>query len=299
MSIAPGICLNCNQDYVNGQHAPGCALAPESIVPDLTALSEAASIHKLAVETDTALAPLWETEQRNRAYAYEVRQRLQDPRYGNRSQRTIDEYEQQIHTYQTRAAEARAEAAPLEAIYDTYRWSRFFLCTASNGHIHSTTACTTTFVTTQFAWLPELSGLTEAEAVEAHGEILCSVCFPSAPVAWTNGVAKAVQAERAEREAAKVERAAKKAAKALYPEDPDKGIKTPHDTLRTIAAAKMWLTDAMGWEQSYIKQGREGHHPSYPEDVVHTVADLVAERTESMAHLVLAAAAKRAQKRGY
>lgn len=82
-------------------------------------------------------------------------------------------------------------------------WSRFFLVTNTNGHIHSSMNCSTCFPSTQFAWLPTLSGLTEADAVADQGEILCSVCFPSAPSEWTTSVAKATLAEREVRAAAK------------------------------------------------------------------------------------------------
>lgn len=75
-------------------------------------------------------------------------------------------------------------------------WSRFFLVTNTNGHIHSSMSCSTCFADTDFAWLPELSGLTEADAVAEYGEILCSVCFKSAPVEWTTGTNKKVAAER-------------------------------------------------------------------------------------------------------
>lgn len=116
----------------------------------------------------------------------------------------------QEHTTGFRADEKLVEA---EAAYKTtlaalktaeadYKgWSRFFLVQASNGHIHSNLNCHTTFPTTQWAWLPELSGLTEADAVEEYGEILCSVCFKSAPVAWTLGVNKK-EAARKDAEAA-------------------------------------------------------------------------------------------------
>ena len=66
-------------------------------------------------------------------------------------------------------------------------WSRFFLVNNVGGHIHSSMSCSTCRPTTEFSWLPTLSGLTEAEAVAEHGAILCTVCFPSAPVEWTNG----------------------------------------------------------------------------------------------------------------
>jgi hypothetical protein len=75
-------------------------------------------------------------------------------------------------------------------------WARFFLVTNNNGHIHSSTSCSTCYPDTGFAWLTELSGLAAPEAVAEYGEILCSVCFPSAPVEWTRGENKKVAAER-------------------------------------------------------------------------------------------------------
>lgn len=76
----------------------------------------------------------------------------------------------------------------LHALEEKYTgWSRFFLVNNVNGHIHSSMNCSTCRFDTSFSWLPTLSGLTEAEAVAEHGAILCTVCFPSAPVEWTNG----------------------------------------------------------------------------------------------------------------
>ena len=46
----------------------------------------------------------------------------------------------------------------------------------------------------RYGWLPKLSGMTEAEAVEEHGPALCSVCFPSAPVEWQGGKITKAQA---------------------------------------------------------------------------------------------------------
>lgn len=76
----------------------------------------------------------------------------------------------------------------LEAEYGRRPWSRFFLVTSSNGgHIHRDMHCSTCRPTTTYGWLPELSGKDEAAAVASEGTILCSVCFPTAPVAWTLG----------------------------------------------------------------------------------------------------------------
>lgn len=79
----------------------------------------------------------------------------------------------------------RAEVLALEDQYDG--WSRFFLVTSSDGHIHSSMRCSTCTPSTTFGWLPDMSGRTEADVVAEHGALLCSVCFPSAPVDWTNG----------------------------------------------------------------------------------------------------------------
>jgi hypothetical protein len=61
-------------------------------------------------------------------------------------------------------------------------WSRFFVVTSSTGHIHSSMACHTCKITTTYGWMPDLSGLTEVDAVAKCGPALCSVCFPSAPL---------------------------------------------------------------------------------------------------------------------
>ncbi|QTF82090.1 hypothetical protein SEA_FEFFERHEAD_91 [Mycobacterium phage Fefferhead] len=66
-------------------------------------------------------------------------------------------------------------------------WLRFFL--VQDGHIHRSTHCSSLRATTRIAWLPNLSGETEVEAVAEHGAMLCTKCFPSAPVEWTMGKA--------------------------------------------------------------------------------------------------------------
>lgn len=83
------------------------------------------------------------------------------------------------------AAMSAARDAYLAAEADYEGWSRFFLVNA--GHIHrsmSCSSCNKGRSATVFTWLPELSGLTEADAVAAHGAHLCTVCFPTAPTEW-------------------------------------------------------------------------------------------------------------------
>ncbi|MGD9622181.1 MAG: hypothetical protein AB7G47_19335 [Mycolicibacterium sp.] len=84
----------------------------------------------------------------------------------------------------------QAEIAGLEQIWrDRGRWSRFFVVTG--GHVHRSRACHTLRPTTRICWLPDLSGESEAEAVAKLGAVLCTVCFPSAPVEWTTQAPKA------------------------------------------------------------------------------------------------------------
>lgn len=95
-------------------------------------------------------------------------------------------------------AEIEKIREPFEALFEQERWSRFFLVTSSQGHIHSSMSCGTCRPTTTFGWLPELSGSTEAEAVEQQGPALCTVCFPSAPLEWTaEKISKAAAARAA------------------------------------------------------------------------------------------------------
>lgn len=97
-----------------------------------------------------------------------------------------------------RLDELQAQADEQEALYTG--WSRFFLVTSSAGHVHSSMHCSTCRPTTQYGWLPELSGKDEAAAVDELGPTLCTVCFPSAPVEWTEG--KKLTAAQASKRAA-------------------------------------------------------------------------------------------------
>lgn len=85
-------------------------------------------------------------------------------------------------------AAIHAEIKPLNDDYLANQWSRFFLVQNHGGHIHKDMYCSTCRPTTLYGWLPDLSGLTEKDAVEAHGPLLCSICYPTAPVEWTMGL---------------------------------------------------------------------------------------------------------------
>lgn len=104
----------------------------------------------------------------------------------------VPRYRQDFVRYFTRYDESLAELRDAQRLYEiecrNYEgWSRFFF--VPGGHIHSSmncSSCNNGIYATQFGWLPELSGLSEIDAVESQGAILCTICFPSAPVEWTN-----------------------------------------------------------------------------------------------------------------
>lgn len=83
-------------------------------------------------------------------------------------------------------------------------WSRYFLVTNGNGHIHREMDCRTCYPTTQYAWLTTLSDCDEEAMVEEHGDMACTICFPDAPAypAFQRSLEerKALEAAKAARE---------------------------------------------------------------------------------------------------
>lgn len=150
-------------------------------------------------QVDTELADLWQTANRAAQRIQDYTKTVEDERQRGRSEDDfyVRQYLEKIEEYRRAYGAARVAARPGEALYEAQRWSRFFLVTNGNGHVHSSMECTTCFATTQFAWLPELSGKSEHEAVEAYGESMCTVCFPSAPTdpAWIRAAKDREQAE--------------------------------------------------------------------------------------------------------
>lgn len=155
-------------------------------------------------------------------------------------------------------AQLAAEAAYVAAQDEYEGWSRFFLVVG--GHIHSTMGCHTCYPTTEFGWLPALSGLTEADAVAVYGGVLCSICYPSAPVESTGGYSDGLTL--AEQEARRSEKAAKadaKAAKLVPADDQFRGFE---GTVTTVAAAKVALRDAAKATAGWGYLSRQENAPS-------------------------------------
>lgn len=268
-------------------------------------------IHTLAVDTDTRLADLHARlakQSHYRRWAVDTLHRIAGHRKVNGrfvaslsdvdpstlspwNRRDWADTQAKVHQHDEAIRHLSDEIEDLNAVWSHHgRWSRFFLVTNTNGHIHSSLNCSTCRWDTDLTWLPTLSGLTEAEAVEAHGAILCSVCFPSAPVEWTNGTSRASQAAKAQRAAAKAEREAAKLAKALLPDGSPLTVRDGLDgrwktDLITLAAAKTWLTDSF-----------DACRNRNPESL-RAVAEAIAAKNGTTPEAEIAAAKQRAAKR--
>jgi hypothetical protein len=124
-------------------------------------------------------------------------------------QRPIAEWENQNR----QLLQISFEIEELSEVWEEERWTRAFLVINGNGHIHSTTACSTCFPTTKFEWLTAYSADPEIEIVTAAGETACTICYPSAPAEILNCPATIQSKNRAEREANRAAAAIAKAAR--------------------------------------------------------------------------------------
>jgi len=139
------------------------------------------------VEIDTILAAIWKRisviETEIKGYQKKGREAAKCVSQGYTGyQGILDRSIAKVADLQVALAAIEVEAAPYEAEYAARPWTRAFLCTASNGHVHKSRACSTTRIRTRFMWLIDYAGKDEAQVVADAGCIACTVCFPSAPV---------------------------------------------------------------------------------------------------------------------
>jgi hypothetical protein len=151
-------------------------------------------------------------------------------------------------------------------------WTRAFLVTNGNGHVHSSMSCSTCNrgqSATDFAWMTEYSGMDEAAIVDAAGWRACTVCYPSAPVGDENQLPTRMFSEqdkskaqaKAERDAAKAARDAKRIEKALTADGSEFEVPDGHgytERFKTEQAASQWAVAAIANHRAYgysIAQG--------------------------------------------
>jgi hypothetical protein len=149
-----------------------------------------------------------------------------------------------------------AEANPFHVEYASRPWTRAWIVTSSDGHVHNTQSCSTCNKTylkadgtysapTRFGWLPQVSGLDEATIVDLAGEAACTVCYPTAPAA---SLLQPNLLDTAERAALKVAKSAEKDAKTA--ERIAKGV-TPDGTPLVVR-----------WEYQSTRWARQGDDPA-------------------------------------
>lgn len=177
--------------------------------------------------------------------------------YVDRARKLVAGFEQTM----TEISTAHSARLVLEAEY-TRRggWTRAYLVDNADGHVHKSTRCSSWnkgLYATRYHWLTELSGQAETEIVELAGERACTVCYLSAPVdvlkrpSKLEGPAQAAVREAKEaRAAAKVERDAKKAAKAIA--NPDGSpLRGKHGVINTERTAWIELVDDIFYAKHY------------------------------------------------
>lgn len=195
----------------------------------------------------------------------------------------------------------QAEQAPLHAEFSRRGgWSRSFVAKHAHSSMHCST-CNNGIRPTRFGWLPQVSGMTEAEIVTALGSDACTVCYPSAPVdtAPSRSVLTITEQEaqdaRDAKAAKKAAADAKKAAKALVIDLRPFGVDGYEARIETVTAAKGYLTDAVQWNGWLASEGRR--HPSYPAAAEQAVAEALAAKFGTTPEQEVADAVKRAAKR--
>lgn len=179
--------------------------------------------------------------------------------------RELLKYHERITKLDTEIAALHEQMSPLNDEFQRRGgWTRAFLVTNGNGHVHSSMNCSTCHPTTRYHWVTEYSDHNETEIVEAAGERACTVCYPSAPTDVRNRPTRIFSPEereqqrsREQRAAAAQQRNADKIAKALtsdgseFEVDCTRNGHREREWFKTERAATSWMVSNMadyrGW----------------------------------------------------
>jgi hypothetical protein len=209
------------------------------------------------IEIDTALAELYDKQYDLRVSKMSAEQSIEFvKKYYPNSERQMADAVKRVEIVDAKLAVLKAEIAEIEKLYTG--WSRAFLVSNANGHIHSTMSCSTCFANTRFLWLPNLSGEDRMKIAELAGESACTICYPDAPSEYFLRKSqledpKKVQA-REEREAKKKERDAKKLLTGITnPDGTDLVIleRRYRNTIKTERTAQSWAVENIYWISQY------------------------------------------------
>jgi hypothetical protein len=209
------------------------------------------------IEIDTALAELYDKQYDLRVSIMRAEDDIKfgEKYYPNNDARKANAVAR-LDLLLGKLAILKAEIAEIEKLYTG--WTRAFLVSNANGHIHSTMSCATCFPTTRFLWLPNLSGEDKMKIAELAGESACTVCYPDAPSEYFLRKSqledpKKVQA-REEREAKKKERDAKKLLTGITNPDGTPLVireRRYSNTIKTERTAQTWAVDNVYWTTQY------------------------------------------------
>jgi hypothetical protein len=221
---------------------------------------------KNPVAVDTALAAVYQEKFELERQVDRLRQRVEYYQDNSYYANKIPQVESEIRGLVEKLGEVFKEVRRLEAFYTG--WSRAYLVSNTNGHIHSSTDCSTCFIDTRFVWLTDLSGQDRLEIAGLAGERACSVCFPDAPSEYFLRKCQledpAVVKAREERNAAKAVREAKRIAIGITNPDGSpvkvrRQLSKYLEELKTERTAQIWLVDSLLWiaEFNEVKQSHQ------------------------------------------
>lgn len=172
------------------------------------------------------------------------------------SERSLTSLEKDNDALRERIVALKAESEPYDREFERRGgWSRAFLVSNGNGHVHKNMSCSTCFPTTEYSWMTDYSGKSEEQIVDAAGERACTVCYPSAPVSTLSKPTKmftdeekrlaVVREEREKKRQAKME---KEKAAGITAED-GSPLKVPSwgrdEVVKTERSAQTMAVDAL------------------------------------------------------
>src|SRR5690625_206727 len=171
-------------------------------------------------------------------------------------------------------------------------WNRAFLVANANGHVHSSTSCSTCRPTTQYAWMTDYSGADEDAIVADAGYRACTACYPSAPVGDERSLPTKMltdeekqdavrrETERAAREEKKAKAASNAPTASGEPLTVDDGMSQYPETLKTERTARSWAINEVLNEASFVayREQFEGADTTFPGSAVNRVSrDLIVQ----------------------
>lgn len=190
-------------------------------------------------------------------------------------------------------AVAESERDQAREDFDTYDemfrrrggWTRAFLVSGANGHVHKSMECSTcnhNGQSTQFSWMTEYSDHDENEIVDAAGYRACTTCYPSAPVGDERSLPtkmfseeeKQAEADRQQRDQARTAKQAKAAANAPTASGEPLTVRfgSSNSSHRSVETFKTERT-ATTWYGDSLFYGRDPQADGAREDIVAAIAD--------------------------